>query len=245
MSCHADPATVVSVMFPATAVVRAPTVAVLALRGVLGPALRARPRGAGPLPGQLAATRHSLQLATSRLLDALIATTVAEVFRRGRLTEVLLRHVDLDRIVAAVDLDAAVRAVDIEDAVRRVDLDRLVARVDIDAVVSRVDVDAVAERLDLPRLVDRLDLTSMVVQRVDLEAVVDALLEQIDLVDVVQQVIEAIDLPGIIRQSTGSMASDTVQGVRLQGIAADEAVARVVERLRRHRPKDARVRRHG
>ena len=41
-----------------------------------------------------------------------------------------------------------------------------------------------------------------------------------------------VDLAELIRQSTGSVASDTVRGVRMQGISGDEAVGRAVGRLR-------------
>jgi hypothetical protein len=49
-------------------------------------------------------------------------------------------------------------------------------------------------------------------------------------------VIEAIDLPEVIRSSTASVTADTVRGVRDQGVDADRAVERVVDRLllRRH-----------
>ena len=90
-----------------------------------------------------------------------------------------------------------------------VDLDRLVAGVDLDAVARRLDIDAVARRLDVEAVVDRLDLVS-----------------------IVESVIDEIDLPQIIRGSTGSMASDTLTGARLQGMSADEALTRIVNRLR-------------
>lgn len=45
------------------------------------------------------------------------------------------------------------------------------------------------------------------------------------------EIIEGVDLPEIIRDSTGALASDTVRGARMQGIAADEAVGRAVDRL--------------
>jgi hypothetical protein len=47
------------------------------------------------------------------------------------------------------------------------------------------------------------------------------------------QVIDAIDLPEILRESTGSVASEAVRGVRADGVQADEAVARFVDRLLR------------
>ena len=47
----------------------------------------------------------------------------------------------------------------------------------------------------------------------------------------VDEVIDAIDLPEIIRQSTGGVAAETVRGARMQAIAGDEAVSRVMDRL--------------
>jgi hypothetical protein len=112
--------------------------------------------------------------------------------------------------------------------------------VDIDAVAQRLDIDAVVARLDLNRIVrDRVDLDGLVAT-VDLDAVaarldVAAVIERIDLVGLAEDVIAEVDLPEIIRGSTGSMASDTVRGVRMQGISGDQAVGRAVERLRLRR----------
>jgi hypothetical protein len=79
-------------------------------------------------------------------------------------------------------------------------------------------------------------------ERVDLDAVVagvdiDAVISRIDLAGLAEEVIAEIDLPEIIRESTGSVASDTIRGVRMQGISGDEALTRAVHRLRlrRHR----------
>lgn len=78
-------------------------------------------------------------------------------------------------------------------------------------------------RAQLDRLLDALvpAVTAEVFPRVDLAT----------LRGLVEEVVDAIDLPEIIRQSTGSMASETVRGARMQAVAADEAVARVVDRL--------------
>ena len=57
------------------------------------------------------------------------------------------------------------------------------------------------------------------------------MLDHLDLAGLAAEVIDAVDLPEIIRDSTGSMASETVMGARMQGIAADETVARVRDRL--------------
>ena len=127
------------------------------------------------------------------------------------------------------------------EVLRRVDVATLLAeQVDLDRVVAAVDLDAAAERLDLDRIVTRLDLTGIVLERVDLDALVEAVISRIDLVGLAEGVIDEIDLPGLIRESTGSMASETVRGARMQGIAADEAVGRAVDRLLRRRGRPAR-----
>jgi predicted RNase H-like nuclease len=66
---------------------------------------------------------------------------------------------------------------------------------------------------------------------------VDAIIDRIDLVALAREVIVAIDLPEIIRESTGSVASETLRGVRMQSISGDDAIARVVERVRLHRAR--------
>lgn len=193
--------------------------------------------------------RLSLRADLSRWLDVIVPTVLAEVLRRVDLTQVLLRYVDLDTVVAAVDLDraatrldvdAVVRRADLDEIVRRLDVDRVVERVDVDAVVARVDVDAVvdrvnldavAQRLDIDAVLDRLDLTSVVLERVDLDVLIQSVLGRVDLIALAEQVIDGVDLQEIIRESTGTMASDTVRGARMQGIAADEAVGRAVDRL--------------
>jgi hypothetical protein len=125
---------------------------------------------------------------------------------------------DIERVV-----DALIPLV-VERALQRIDLTALVAKnVDLDALVAEVDTDAVAARIDVDAVARRLDI--------------DAVIARIDLVGLAEEVINAIDLPEIIRESTGSMASETVRGVRMQSIGADETVARIVDRilLRRRR----------
>lgn len=168
------------------------------------------------------ARREALAAEVEARLDAVVPVVVDEVLRRTDLTGLVLRHVDLDRVVSTVDVDAVVE---------RVDLPAVVQRVDVDQVVERVDLDAVAARLDVDAVLDRVDLTAVVLHRVDLHAIVQAVLARLDLVALAAEVIDGVDLPEIIRESTGSMASDTVRGVRMQGIAADEALSRAVDRL--------------
>jgi hypothetical protein len=156
--------------------------------------------------------------AVARLLDLLVPVVAVEVLRRLDLTTVVKQYVDLDAVVAGVDLDAVAGRLDVLAVVDRIDLTALVQqRVDLNAIVAGVDLDAIASRLDVDAVAARLD--------------VDAVIDRLDLGAIAEEVIAAIDLPAIIRESTGSMASETVRGARMQGIAADEAVSRAVDRL--------------
>ncbi|HQR27826.1 MAG TPA: hypothetical protein PLP61_12380, partial [Nocardioides sp.] len=206
------------------------------------------------LVGQVAALgRVQRAVAVRRLgelLDLWAPLLAEEVVRRLDLTDLVRRHVRLDEVVASVDLDAAVARVDLEAVVDRLDLDGIVATVDLDGAVARVDLDAILGRLDLdaivatvniPAIVDRLDLDA-VVATVDLDGAVarvdlDAIIARIDLAGLAQEVIDEIDLPAIIRESTGSMASETVRGVRMTSISADDAISRVVDRYRLRRSR--------
>jgi hypothetical protein len=113
----------------------------------------------------------------------------------------------------------------------RVDLDAIVAGVDINRVVGSLDLDAIVAGVDINRVVASLDLDA-IVAGIDVGKVI----EGIDLETIAREVIDAIDLPEIVRESSGAMASDTVRGVRLRTVEADEQVNRIVDRLlgRRH-----------
>ncbi len=152
--------------------------------------------------------RDSVRRTLGALLDAVVPAVLVAILQRVDLTGTVQRYVDLDALVADVDLDAAAARLDVDAVAARLDVDAVAARLDVDAVAARLDVDAVARRIDLSEIIDRIDLVGLA-----------------------EEVIDGIDLPEIIRESTGSMASDTVQGVRMQGIAGDEAVSRVVGRL--------------
>ena len=189
-----------------------------------------------------AVARVDLDAAVARVdLDAAVARVDLDI---------AVARVDLDEVVSLVDLDAVVARVDIEAIVDRIDLDAVVARVDIEAIVDRIDLDAVAAKLDVDAVVARADFDA-VIDRIDLDAVaakldvdavvaradLDAVIERIDIVGIIGEVLDVIDLPAIIRDSSGSMASETVRGVRMTGINADDALSRVVERAlfrRRH-----------
>ncbi len=96
-----------------------------------------------------------------------------------------------------------------------------------------MDLDAAVARVDIAGVIDRVDLDA-IVATVDLDAVID----RIDVIGIVEEVLDVIDLPAIIRDSTGSMASETVRGARMTSITADDAIGRAVDRAlfrRRHR----------
>jgi hypothetical protein len=170
--------------------------------------------------------RDELKRELTAMLDSMVPAVVAAVLQRVDLTETVKRYVDLDSIVAEVDLDAAAVRLDLDAFLDRLDLTKIVKeRVDLDDLVAAVDLDKVVARLDLDAVVVRLDL--------------DALIDRIDLVGLAEGVIAEVDLPEIIRESTGSVASDTVRGVRMQGISGDEALGRAVGRLRLRRGRRA------
>ena len=80
-----------------------------------------------------------------------------------------------------------------------------------------------------------------VVARVDFEAVI----HRMDLASIAHQVVDDIDLPDLIRDSTGSLASEGVVGLRMQGIEADERVSKIVDKvLLRRNSRKTHVRPH-
>ena len=163
------------------------------------------------------------------MLDHLLDQAIAEVVGR----------VDLDQIIGRLDIEAVLDRMDLtQTVVDRVDLDVVVGRAlagldeeTLAALLEKVDVNTIARRLDIEAVLDRMDLTTTVLRRVDLVRVVDAVLDQMDLIALANEIIDGVDLPEIIRDSTGSMASETVKGVRMQGIGADQAVDRAIDRL--------------
>jgi hypothetical protein len=147
---------------------------------------------------------------------------------------------------------ALVRRLDIAELVREhIDLEGVLLEVDVDSVAGRLDVNSVAARLDVEAVIQRLDLNEIVRKGVDLDGLVgtvdldaaaarldlEAVIGRVDLAGLARQVLEEIDLPEIIRESTGSMASDTLRGVRMQTISADDAVGRAVDKLRLRRTR--------
>ncbi|MGH2635941.1 MAG: hypothetical protein ACRDHU_07340 [Actinomycetota bacterium] len=193
----------------------------------------------------------------SSFVGAVLPQVVDATLAQIDLTELVLARVDLDRIVDTVDLERTVERIDLNAVASRIDVAAIVARVDLDAVVERVDVSGIVERLDLDaivakidvdrivrqvdigRIVEGLDLDAVaarlnvdaVVRRLDLGAIAQEVIDQLDLAKIANDVIEEIDLPQIIREASGSMANETVEGIRAQGASADRAVSRLVDRI--------------
>ena len=61
------------------------------------------------------------------------------------------------------------------------------------------------------------------------------MIARIDLAKLAEDIIASVDLPELIRESTGAVSSEAVREVRMRGISGDEAVGRVMERLRTRR----------
>jgi hypothetical protein len=198
---------------------------------VTGATVTAVPRPAGMLrllPAAalglgLEAQRRSLDAAVAlgaRIAPPLSAAARPAAALAGRPLAVAWRRLDLDgwaarglaeqrrnqqaAAEAASQLVGAIVAAVLDE----VDLDGVVARVDLDAIAARIDLDAIAARIDLNAIVSRLDLAGLT-----------------------EQVIDEVDLGEIIRESSGTMATETVDALRVQGMRADQLLSRLVDRV--------------
>ena len=173
------------------------------------------------------AEQRRVQEAAARAVGAVVAGLVAAVLDEMDLDEVVAR-VDLDRIVQRVDIDAIAGRIDLDAIVQRVDIDAIAGRIDLDAIVQRVDIDGIAARIDLDAIVQRVDVDA-IVARVDIEAI----LGRVDIPGLTEQVIDEVDLGEIIRESSSTMASETVDALRVQGMRVDGLVSRIVDGILR------------
>jgi len=198
---------------------------------VAGATVTAVPRPAGMLrllPAAalglgLEAQRRSLDAAVAlgaRIAPPLSAAARPAAALAGRPLAVAWRRLDLDgwaarglaeqrrnqqaAAEAASQLVGAIVAAVLDE----VDLDGVVARVDLDRIAARIDLDAIAARIDLNAIVSRLDLAGLT-----------------------EQVIDEVDLGEIIRESSGTMATETVDALRVQGMRADHLLSRLVDRV--------------
>jgi hypothetical protein len=138
----------------------------------------------------------------------LVMAILDEVLDRIDLTKLVLDRVNIADIVASMDINEIAAQIDIGAIVDRVPIDRVIDRIDLNEIAAGLDVNAVAARLDIGQVLERIDLTQ-----------------------IANQVIAEVDLPEIIRESSGAMASETMVGMRIRGIEADERVNRVIDRL--------------
>jgi hypothetical protein len=175
------------------------------------------------------------ELAAMLDVDAVVARVDLDAAVRRVDLDAVASRLDLDAVLDRVDLDAVAGRLDLEALVARLDLDRIVDKVDISRVVDRVDLDAIVDRVDLDRAVERVDL-DRAVERVDLDRAVDRvdvdrIIARADITGLAWYVVREIDLPGLLRASSGSVTTEMVRSVRDQGIDADRAVERIVDRL--------------
>lgn len=172
----------------------------------------------------------------SWVLDVVVPYTVNKILDRLDLTAVVRERVDLDEVISSMNLDKAAARLDVDAIIRRLRTATVAESLDINTLADHLDIDAVVARLDVNALLDRLDLNRILQERINVDDVVravdlDAIIARFDLVGLAEEIVEAIDLPAIIRASTGSVASETVRGVRMHGVTGDEVVGRAIDRL--------------
>ena len=107
--------------------------------------------------------------------------------------------------------------------------------------VAVVVVRPIARHL-LELVLAEVDLTQLVRDNVDLDALMagvdlDALAQRVDVAELAERVLQTLDLAAIIRESTESVTSEAIQGVRVRGADADMAISRTVDWLLRRRPQ--------
>ena len=109
----------------------------------------------------------------------------------------------------------------------------------LDATVPVV-ASAIVDRIDLKPIVERaiseLDLTEVVLQNVDVDAIVahadlEPIIDRLPLTDLAQYVVDSIDLPAIIRSSTGGIAVDALSATRITSMTADAVLGRITDAI--------------
>jgi hypothetical protein len=171
-----------------------------------------------------AATRHDVEerwLAALDLILGLVATGVGAT-RSGvqalrPVADLILRPPLVPQKLQPDSwLDAMVR----RGRTVRSELTPLVDRsmpVVAEAVMDRIDVNQLVAKVDMNAIIARLDM--------------NAIIARVDLGSVSRQVIDEVDLPEIIRESSGAITSESVLGMRMQSIEADERLNRVVDKI--------------
>lgn len=101
--------------------------------------------------------RPEVEEAATAVAVAVTRQAVDLVLDQLDLTQIVVDHVDLNRVIASVDLDAVVGELDIN---------RIAGGIDLDSIADRLDVERVIARLDLAKLslevIDRIDLPEII-----------------------------------------------------------------------------------
>jgi hypothetical protein len=106
-------------------------------------------------------------------------------------------------------------------------VDGIVEQLDLTTLVAdRIDLDAIVDKIDLDAIVDRIDVDE-IVRRVDLDVAVG----RVDLIGIADRVIGEVDVPELIRESTGAVTSETVRSVRMLSAEVDRRLAYIVDRV--------------
>ena len=168
----------------------------------------------------------AVALSTTRtVLGVVIREVVDALVEEVDLTDLVLTHVDLKRLIsevlALIDIDEVISTVDLDRAVAQVDLMAAIDLVDLDRVIGKVDLDSVATRIDIDAIAARIDI--------------DAILGRVDLIGLAEEIIDGVDLPDIIREASTSVTADVMTDVRSTSERADDAVANAVNRFLRRR----------
>jgi hypothetical protein len=79
----------------------------------------------------------------------------------------------------------------------------------------------------------RVDVNAIVAEKVDVEAVV----QRVDVIALAREVIVELDIPEIVRNSSQTMAAETVDGLRKHGMSADRTVSEFIDRLVGRKPR--------
>jgi hypothetical protein len=76
-------------------------------------------------------------------------------------------------------------------------------------------------------VIERVDVDKIIETRVD----IDGVIERADVVSVARDIIQQLDLPEIIRESSSTMGTETIEGLRVRGMDADRSLSRLVDKV--------------
>jgi hypothetical protein len=85
---------------------------------------------------------------------------------------------------------------------------KVISMIDMNEIIAKIDIENVIAQLDIEAIVGRVDIAALA-----------------------KQVIEDVDLPEIIRDSSDAVVSETVAGVRMRAVEADERITRIVDKV--------------